>query len=77
MRTRSALVERVAILEERLKLFESPSELDLALADSNARLRCAKEEARRAERFMWIVTAVSLTVMSVANFFLIVQSAGH
>ena len=77
MRNQPALEERVAILEERLKLYESPSELDLALADSTARLRFAKEQSRRAERTMWIVTAVSLTVMSLANFVLIVRLAGN
>jgi hypothetical protein len=72
-----SLKERVAVLEERLKLFEPLPEHKLALADSTARLRCAKEETRRAERFMWIVTAVSLTVMFVVNLFLVVYSAGH
>lgn len=71
------LKERVTALEERLKLFEPLPAHKLALPDSTARLRCAKEEARRAQRVMWIVSALSLAVIYATTLFLIVRSAGH
>jgi hypothetical protein len=55
MRKQPALKERVAILEERLKLYESPTELELALADSTAKLRCAREKAEREQRLLGVV----------------------
>lgn len=48
------LDERVAILEERLKLFELP-EHKLALADSTALLRCEKARSERLQRTSLIV----------------------
>jgi hypothetical protein len=60
------LKERVAVLEEGLKLFEPPPEHDLALADSTARLRCARERSERLSRaaliFAWLPGVIWLAV---------------
>jgi hypothetical protein len=62
-----SLKERVAILEERLKVYEAPPEYKLALADSTARLRSAREESQRMSQRMQrlaIIFAISSAVFS-------------
>jgi len=59
------LKERVAILEERLKLFEAPPEHKVALADSTARWRCARAQTERIQRFSLIFAALSAGLWAV------------
>jgi hypothetical protein len=67
------LKERVTILEERLKLFEPLPEHKLALADSAAELRCAREQSERLQRFALIVAVASAAFWLALDVFLVLR----
>jgi hypothetical protein len=68
-----SLKERVAILEERLKVYEPLPEYKLALADSTARLRCVREQSQRMQRFALIFAISSAVFWLTLDVFLAVR----
>lgn len=67
------LKERVTILEERLRLYEPLPEHKLALADSAAQLRCAREQSERLQRFALTFAIVSPAFWIAFDVFLVLR----